>query len=66
LKPVIREANLWAIRFPEVADRRRAAGDTARSKPASQGMILNVSKAASNSTTGASGLGHKESIANDC
>jgi len=44
-----------------MADRRLPTFGTARSKPAGQDMGLNVSKVASNSSTGAPGLGHNRS-----
>jgi len=45
-----------------MADLRRPACRIARSKPAGQILILNVSKVASISPTGAPALGHQESL----
>ena len=42
-----------------MADLRRPALGTARRKPASQDVVLNVSKVASNSSAGEPALGHE-------
>lgn len=47
----------------EVADLRRPARRIARSKPAGQILIFNVSKVASTSPTGAPALGHNRLFA---
>jgi hypothetical protein len=52
--------------YPLMADLRRPARRIARSKPAGQILILNVSKVAAISPTGAPALGHKQPVANDC
>ena len=46
-----------------MADLRRPILETARSKPARQDLVLNVSKVASNSSAGAPGIGHQLLVA---
>jgi len=64
LTPLSVDPEAAGIGRRNLADLRRPALGTARPKPASQDVVLNVSKVASNSSAGTPALGQKRSLVN--